>query len=523
MSSYLAMRNIVKTYPSSGVTANDNVSIEVRRGEIHALMGENGAGKTTLMNILYGLERADSGTIWLEGAEIAVKSPLTAQAHGIGMVHQHFKLIKEFTVAQNLVLGREPKKGGIFFDNVEAEKAAAAVMRQNHLSIPPGKKVSELTIGQRQQVEIVKALYGRADILILDEPTSVLTEQEIKEFFLTLRGLAARGKTIILITHKLGEVKRISDRVTVMRRGRVAAVRTADEIDERELSRLMVGRPAAPNFHGEKGGGGEPIFILKDVSVTPEPQGRPILWEVNLSACPGEIVGVTGAAGNGLAELEDVIAGLMPISGGGIYYHDQNISRLSAPELRDLGFTYIPTDRLGRGASLTSSIQENIIVTNLRDYRGRAGMINAKKVSHHVQALMEKYQVDGDERLPIAMLSGGNIQRVILARELERTGDFILFAEPTWGLDAAAGEFIYEKLLALRRGGTAIILLSSNIDEVLALADRVAVMYRGRVVMNRRTSPRLTREFVGEYILGLKDDFPRAEKTLSDNGGESEN
>ena len=522
MEPYLQMRDITKTYLPSQAPANDDVSMEVERGEIHALVGENGAGKSTLMKILYGLERADSGTIWLGGAKIAIKNPFVAKAHGIGMVHQHFKLIKEFTVAQNVVLGKEPKRGMLLFDNPRAEREAAAVIEQNDFHIAPGKKISELSFGQRQQVEIVKMLYRKAEILILDEPTSVLTKQEIQRFFITLRGLVSQGKTIIFITHKLGEVKEISDRITVMRRGRVVAVKTAGEIDEREISKLMVGHPVVHNSFRKGGGGLDPVFILKGISVIRKGQKRPLLSGVNLEVSSGEIVGVTGAAGNGLAELEDVISGLMPISNGRMYHRDRDITGLSAPELRTLGFAYAPTDRLGRGASLKSTIRENMIVTNHHNYTGGGGIIDTKRVTGQVRGLIEKYQIDGDDRVPIGQLSGGNIQKVILARELERGGDFILFAEPTWGLNVAGGEFIYERIWEVRQRGAAVILISSNIDEVLALADRVLVMYRGRVVMDRRVPPQPSRGFIGEYMIGLKDDFPTEKDAAPEGRGEGE-
>lgn len=507
MESYLAMRNITKIYNSSNVKANEEVNLAVKKGEIHALVGENGAGKSTLMKILYGMEQPDSGAIIINGSEVKIGSPIVANTHGIGMVHQHFKLVQEFTVAQNVVLGKEPKRGGFFFDNHRAMKEVAAVIEQNNFHISPDTKISDLSVGQMQQVEIIKMLYRKADILILDEPTSVLTEQEIRRLFETLKSLVAQGKTIIIITHKLAEVKGISDRITVMRKGKVVAVRDTKDVDEHEISKLMVGERIVFDFFKKPGFCLEPVLTLNNVSVVKKHQKRPLLDRVNLSASTCEIVGITGVAGNGLTELEDVISGLMPITSGEVFHNDDIITNLSAMELRDLGFSYVPTDRLHRGSSIETSIKENLIVTNHHDYLKKGGVFDRDKVSEHVTGLISEFLIDGTENVPIGNLSGGNIQKVILARELKRVKDFILFSEPTWGLDVASSDFIYKKILEVRERGVAVIIISSNIDEILALADKVMVMYRGRVVMDSEMSDQLTREFIGEYMLGLKDDF----------------
>jgi general nucleoside transport system ATP-binding protein len=506
---YLKMQNITKVYPANNLKANDSVSLEVVKGEIHALVGENGAGKTTLMNILYGLEQPDSGTIYLNGAEVRVGSPMVAHQHGIGMVHQHFKLIQEFTVAENVVLGMEPLKRKLFFDRRRADRTVAEVIEENNFHLTPAARISELSVGQLQQVEIVKMLYRRADLLILDEPTSVLTEQEIQRLFKTLRYLAGLGKTIILITHKLGEVKSISDRITVMRKGEVAAVRDTAEVDEYELSRLMVGKRVMLDFDKEAGFCSEPILSLRQVTAARKHQDRPLLDNISFSASTCEIVGITGVAGNGLSELEDVISGLMPVSSGTILYNDIDVTHMSAMELRKTGFSYVPTDRLKRGSSLASTIRENMIITNHHDYLTRGGLLDGKRIESHVEELIAGYQIDGRAGMPIGTLSGGNIQKVILARELEKVRDLVLFAEPTWGLDVAGSEFIYQKILDVRKRGAAVILISSNLDEILAIADTVIVLYRGRIVMKRpvRDDAVLSRERIGEYMLGLKDDF----------------
>lgn len=506
------MQNITKVYPANNLKANDTVNLEVVKGEIHALVGENGAGKTTLMNILYGLEQPDSGAIYLNGTEVRIGSPMVAHQHGIGMVHQHFKLIQEFTVAENVVLGMEPLRGKLFFDWRQAEQTVAEVIEENNFHLSPADRISELSVGQLQQVEIVKMLYRRADLLILDEPTSVLTEQEIQRLFKTLRYLAGQGKTIILITHKLGEVKSISDRITVMRKGEVAAVRETAEVDEYELSRLMVGKRIMLDFDKEVGFCSEPILSLRQVTAARKHQDRPLLDNISFSASTCEIVGITGVAGNGLSELEDVISGLMPVSSGTILYNDIDVTHMSAMELRKTGFSYVPTDRLKRGSSLASSIRENMIITSHHDYLTRGGLLDGKRIESHVEELIAGYQIDGRAGMPIGTLSGGNIQKVILARELEKVRDLVLFAEPTWGLDVAGSEFIYQKILDVRKRGAAVILISSNLDEILAIADTVIVLYRGRIVMKRpvRDDAVLSRERIGEYMLGLKDDFHTA-------------
>ncbi len=507
METYLKMENITKTYDINNLKANDDVAFEVRKGEIHALVGENGAGKSTLMKVLYGIEKPDSGKIFIKGSEIKISSPIVANRYGIGMVHQHFKLINEFTVAQNVVLGMEPKRGFLLFDNKRAVKVVSDVIKQNNFHITPEKKISELSVGQMQQVEIIKMLYRKADLLILDEPTSVLTEQEIQRLFETLKLLVKQGKTIIIITHKLTEVKNISDRITVMRKGRVVAVRNTEDVDEREISKMMVGKSIVFNFDKKEGFCSEPVLRLKNVSVVKKRQKRPLLDKVSLEASTCEIIGITGVAGNGLTELEDVISGLMSVTGGRIYHNDDDVTGMSALQLRDIGLSYVPTDRLNRGSSLETSVKENMIITNHHEFMSRGGIFDSERIDDHTKELISEYLIDSDENVPVGTLSGGNIQKVILARELESVKDFVLFSEPTWGLDVASSEFIYKKILEMRERGVAVILISSNIDEILALSDTVMVMYRGRIVMKKEASAELTREVIGEYMLGLKDDF----------------
>lgn len=507
METYLRMQDITKTYGSTGLKANDGVALEVQRGEIHALVGENGAGKTTLMKILYGIENADSGEILFNGKTVNINNPIAANKLGIGMVHQHFKLINEFTVAQNVVLGIEPRKRMLFFDNNKAVNSVAEVIEKNHFHVKPGEKISDLSVGQMQQVEIIKMLYRKAELLILDEPTSVLTEQEIQRLFITLRELVKQGKTIIIITHKLDEVKDISDRITVMRKGKVVAVKDTADVDQSEISKLMVGKSVVFEFDKDQDGCREPVLTLENVTIKKKRQARPLLDDISFEASTCEIIGITGVAGNGLTELEDVIAGLRSVTGGKVFHNDEDITNKSARELRDRGLAYVPTDRLRRGASLETSVKENMILTSHHDFMKKGGVFDDEKIKKHSMRLLSEYQIDGSVDSPIGTLSGGNIQKVILARELEGASDFVLFSEPTWGLDVASSEFIYEKILEMRAKGTAVVLISSNIDEILAVADTIFVMYRGRIVTKQPVTKQLSRETIGEYMLGLKDDL----------------
>ncbi len=504
---YLEMKGVTKRY-SDDLLANDAIDFSVEKQEIHAVVGENGAGKSTLMKILYGLEQPDAGTISIGGARVAIHSPLDANRLGIGMVHQHFKLIPEFTVAENVALGAEPTRHGLFIDTEAAHARIAQVIASHGFAVDPKARVSELTVGQMQQVEIVKMLYRKAELLILDEPTSVLTEQEIRRLFDTLRSLQSGGKTCIIITHKLHEVKEISDRVTVMRKGRVVAVREAAGVDKAELARLMVGKSVLFQLEREKRVCGGPVLELSGVSLRQRGSGRPLLDAVSLTVRSCEIVGVAGVSGNGLGELEDAVSGLRRISSGRILHNGEDISGLSTATLRERGLAYVPADRLRRGASLASSVSENMIVSHHHGFL-RAGFLAGGKIQRFTEGLTKSFSIDGAPQVPIGTLSGGNIQKVILARELTSASNLLIVSEPTWGLDVASSQFVYEKILEMRAAGAAVLLISSNLDEILGIADTIAVMYRGRIVAILPNAQDLSKERIGEYMLGLRDDFPR--------------
>jgi general nucleoside transport system ATP-binding protein len=507
---YLEMKGITRLY-SHRLLANNAIDLAVEKNEIHAIIGENGAGKTTLMKILAGEEHPDAGAIFLEGKRVALRGPLHAARLGIGMVHQHFKLIPEFSVTENVILGIEPLRAGLFVDTAVAAERIGAVIQSHGFSIDPKAKVLSLTVGQRQQVEIVRVLYRDARLLILDEPTSVLTEQETRALFDTLRSLQADGKTIIIITHKLQEVKEISQRVTVMRKGAVVAVRDTAGVQKAELSQLMVGRSVLFQVERAPAPCGGPVLELRQVSLRQAGRGRPLLDHVDLSVRACQIVGVAGVSGNGLGELEDVVARLRKPSGGRIIHRGEDVTHLSAAALRERGLAYVPADRLRRGSSLHSSVMENLIITGRRRFL-RAGFLDGGRTRRFAQRLMESFGIDGAPETPVGTLSGGNIQKVILARELAFAANLLVVSEPTWGLDVASSQFVYEKILAMRAAGAGILFLSSNLDELLGIADTIAVMYRGRIVANLpndHATSRQMKELIGEYMLGLRDDFAR--------------
>ncbi len=504
--SYLEMKGITKVYWIKELKANDNVNLEVKEREIHAIVGENGAGKSTLMKILYGLEQPEAGEIFLKGKQVEINTPLDANRLGIGMVHQHFKLVPDFTVTENVVLGVEPRKRGVFIDRFDANTSVEEVIEAHGFSINPKSRIRDLTVGQMQQVEIIKMLYRKTKLIILDEPTSVLTEQEIHNLFETLKRLVAKGKTCILITHKLGEVEEISNRVTVMRKGKVVALRNTKDVDKRELSRLMVGKNVLFQVEKSQKTCGDNVLELQDVTILQRGQDRPLLDTVSLRARSCEIVGIAGVSGNGLGELEDVIAGLRKVTSGTILHNGKDVTGLNTLQLRENGLAYVPADRLFRGSSLHSTVRENMIIANHHDFI-TGGVFKNKAVQDFTEELIEQFSIDGQDSAPIGTLSGGNIQKVILARELASKSDFIIFSEPTWGLDVASSQFVYEKILEMREQGTAVLLISSNLDEILALADTIVVMYRGRVVCQLSNSETLDKELIGEYMLGLRDDY----------------
>jgi simple sugar transport system ATP-binding protein len=478
------LRGIDKIYPGSETKANDNITLGLCRGEIFCIAGENGSGKTTLMKILDGLEAPNAGEIYINGNAVTIDSPLAAQRLGIGMVHQHFMLFPEYTVAENIVMGMEPRKWGIFTDSAKANAEAAKVIEAHQFSIDPKRPVHSLGIGEMQQVEICRLLYRNASIIILDEPSSVLTEHEAASLFKTLKALAAAGKSIFLITHKLHEIKSAAGRVGVLRRGELKGIYKTDEIDEFELARLITGNeswaqsPAKKPFCGRRTAG-KPIIAFDKVTLLRQGQQRPLLQDVSFTVKAGEIVGFAGVGGNGLGALEAILGGFLHPSKGKITHNGKDISGHNIRRLRSQGLAYVPADRQRVGSAMNAAINENAIINRRQEF-SRIGFIDKKKVNNYSQKLIQRYNIASAKLTgPAGALSGGNLQKLILAREIGQLRDYIVFSEPTWGLDITASDFVRAEITALREKGAAVILISTNLDEILFLAGRIIVMYRG--------------------------------------------
>ncbi|MDR2247226.1 MAG: ABC transporter ATP-binding protein [Treponema sp.] len=512
--------------------ANREVSLNLRAGEILCLAGENGAGKTTLMNILYGLVPPTEGEILVKGRKVDIHSPVQANRLGIGMVHQHFMLFPEFTVAQNVVMGAEPVRLGVFYDTAAAERRVRALIAGHHFSVRPETPAGELTVGEMQQVEILKMLYRNADILILDEPTAVLTDREIDALFRTLKLLAQSGKSLILITHRLNEITRIASRVAIMRRGELIGVRDTGagagagagngKIDEFEISRLMVGAEVAlwtDTRRRENRAAGEPVITFENVGVERRGQKQPLLSQVSFTAHAGEILAFAGVGGNGLGALEAVLGGFLPITSGRVLLHGEDVSRLTTRELRKRGLAYVPADRMGVAAAGEARVWENLIVNRRGEFfrpnpsRGPRGWLRGllpgrKDARDYARGLIKRFGIQGDADQRLDALSGGNIQKVILAREIDQYRDYLVFSEPAWGLDVAASRYVYEQIAALREKGAALILISSNLDEILSLADRIIVFYRGTAAAELRPEGEGKngdiKRALGAYMTGLK-------------------
>ncbi len=477
----VSMRGIVKRFP--GVTANAGVDFDLQRGEVHALLGENGAGKSTLMNVLFGLHEADEGEIWLKGQRVAFRSAADAIRHGLGMVHQHFMLVKPFTVAENIVLGQPSGRPPLLEDRRAVEKRLTALSQQYGLAIDPSAEVWTLSVGEQQRVEILKALYRGADVLILDEPTAVLTPQEWTGLLEIIRRLVGEGKSIVFISHKLGEVLAASDRVTVMRDGKVVGTVATRETDKQALACLMVGREVVLVVPKGASQPGETLLSLRDVSAESD-RGLPALRNVSLDVRAGEIVGIAGVAGNGQTELEEVIAGLRPATGGEMSICSHALALGGKGEFCGVGLAHIPSDRYGMGLLRDFSVAENLVLQRVGDQPfTHRGWLNREAIRDSARHLV----ADFDVRVPsvetyAGNLSGGNAQKMVLARELSREPRVLLAAQPTRGLDVSAIEFVHRKLVEQRDSGVAILLVSTELDEILALSDRIAVMYEGRIM-----------------------------------------
>lgn len=480
LSVVIEMKGIGKSFP--GVRANDNISISINKGEIHVLLGENGAGKSTLMNILYGLYTPDEGQIFVRGKPVKITNPNIAISLGIGMVHQHFMLVPPFTVAENIILGLEPKKG-LTLDLDKAIKDVTELSNKYELHVDPSAKIQDISVGMQQRVEILKTLYRGAEILILDEPTAVLTPQEIEELGIILKSLVNQGKSIILITHKLKEVMAMSDVVTIIRRGKVIDTLQTSQTNIEELAEKMVGRKVNLTVEKDEAKLGDPVLQLKEIKAL-DNRGLEAVKGVSFQVRSGEILGIAGVDGNGQNELVQTITGLRKATEGEIIVKNKNITNKSPKEIIESGVGYIPEDRHKRGLILDFSLSENTILGSHRgaDFKKNLGL-DYNKIREHCKKLIKEFDIrTPNEKVYAKALSGGNQQKLIIAREFDREPGLLVASQPTRGLDVGAIEFVHKRLIEQRNKGKAVLLVSLELDEILSLSDRIAVMYDGRIV-----------------------------------------
>jgi len=497
------MKGIRKVFP--GVVANDNVDFAVQEGEIHALVGENGAGKTTLMNVLFGLYIAEAGSIQIRGQPVRIRKNADAIALGVGMVHQSFKLVPSFTIAENITLGAEPRKG-IFVDREAVRDSVLAISERFGLKVDPEARVQDLPVGVQQRVEILKALYREADVLILDEPTAVLTPQETDELFGVVRSLVAGGKTVIFITHKLREVLEISDRVTVMRDGAVVGTKDTKDTDVAELARMMVGRDVLLRVEKDHAEPGE-IVLRVDSLRARDDRHLMSVKGVSLEVRAGEILGVAGVMGNGQRELVEAIVGLRPAAGGTIHISGKEITSLSVRERRESGMSCVPEDRYVRGLALPATLQDNLVACNYyKPPMSKGPLLNLDTIGSSANAAIETFDVRTTGKdVPAFTLSGGNLQKVVVARELGAEPELLLAAQPTRGLDIGSIEFVHQRIIDARDSGTAVLLVSAELDEVMSLSDRIVVLYEGKIV-GTIDGASATEQGLGLWMAGVTDE-----------------
>lgn len=501
----LQMQHIMKIY-SNGVVANEDVSLELNKGEIHALLGENGAGKSTLMKVLFGIESPDEGKIILNGSEVKIKSPQDAISKGIGMVHQHFMLVPSLTVAENIILGVEPKKG-LFINMKQAVEEARSIAEKYNFDIDVTARVEEIPVGIKQKVEILKALYRGADILILDEPTAVLTPQETDELFVQLEKLKSDGHTIIFISHKLDEIKKICDRATIMRSGKSMGTYSVADISTDDMSRLMVGREVILSFDKQPPKLKDVMMRVRGLTVH-NSQGVLKVDNLSFDLKGGEILGIAGVEGNGQSELIDTLTGINKTYAGEITVKGDDVKKASIKDIRDKKLAHIPEDRMSSGCAANLNIMENMFSNQYGDpqYSGKV-MLKAKVIQQRSEDLIKEYLVKCNSyKQNVGMLSGGNIQKVIVAREFSTHPDIIIANQPTRGIDVGAAEFIRRRLLEFRDQGCAVLLVSADLNEIFSLSDRLAVMYKGKFSGLFTDVENVTEEELGQYMLGLKHD-----------------
>ena len=501
MKPILELKGITKRFP--GVLANDKINLTLNKGEIHALLGENGAGKSTLMNILYGLYEPDEGEIFVEGKKINVSSPRDAIAQGIGMVHQHFMLVPVFTVTENVMLGDETTKVGVFLDRKSPAARIREISNEYSLEVNPDSYIKDLPVGIQQRVEIIKLLYREADILILDEPTAVLTPQEVDELFTIMRSLVESGKSIIFITHKLREVLTFADRITVIRGGKVVGTTTPKEADQNQLAAMMVGREVSLDVNKKPAEVNEKVLEVENLVVLDD-LNHVAVNNVSFDVRGGEILGIAGVQGNGQTELVKAITGLSHPIDGKLKLMGRNINKASPRLITEIGTAHIPEDRQQDGLVLTATIADNMVLnTYYLDPFAKSVIVQEDKILDNAEKIISNFDVRTPSPLiPVGSLSGGNQQKVIVGREFSRPIKFLVASQPTRGLDVGSIEYIHTRLLEKRDDGIAILLVSTELDEILKLSDRIAVMFDGKII-SIIDAEGATKEQIGLLMAGV--------------------
>ncbi len=509
MSEYIVeMKNITKRFP--GIVANDNVTIQIKKGEIYALLGENGAGKSTLMSMLFGMYEPDEGEIYIRGKKEKISSPSYATELNIGMVHQHFKLVSNYTIAENIIMGVEPINKFLGFipyvDIKSSNKKIAELSKKYGLEVDPTKKIEDVNVSIQQRVEILKMLYREAEILIFDEPTAVLTPQEIEFLLEIIKGLKAAGKTIILITHKLEEIKKVADRCAILNRGKLIDVLDVATTSTKEMANKMVGREVSFEREKTPANYGEVVLSVEGITVKDENKFE-VVKNASFSVRAGEILAIAGVSGNGQIEIADAITGLVPISSGKIFLNGQEITNKSIRERIESGISYIPEDRQTYGLVLDFTLSDNLALKNYNKAPfSSKGIINNKKFEEFGERLIEEYDIRSGQgsKTIVRSMSGGNQQKAIIAREVEQNSSLTIFVQPTRGLDIGAIENIHNQIIAERDKGRAILLISLELDEVMGLADTIAVIYNGEI-LKVADAKSLTVEEVGQFMMGVTE------------------
>ena len=504
MSEYvIEMCNITKEFP--GIIANDNITLQLKKGEIHALLGENGAGKSTLMSVLFGLYQPEKGVIKKDGKVVKIKDPNDANALGIGMVHQHFKLVHNFSVLQNIILGVETTKGG-FLKMDDARKKVMTLSEQYGLRVDPDALIENITVGMQQRVEILKMLYRDNEILIFDEPTAVLTPQEIDELMKIMKGLAAEGKSILFITHKLNEIKAVADRCTVLRKGKYVGTVNVADVSKEEMSEMMVGRKVSLNVEKEPSHPSEVVFEVEGLTVVNKEHGKKVVDNVSFQVRRGEIVCIAGIDGNGQSELIQAVTGLIKADSGTVKLKGEDITHASIRHRNTHGMSHIPEDRHKHGLVLDYPLSYNLVLQSYFEPEYcQAGFLKYDKINQYAEKLIGKYDIrSGQGGSTIARsMSGGNQQKAIVAREIDRDPDLLIAVQPTRGLDVGAIEYIHRQIVAERDRNKAVLLVSLELDEVMNLSDRILVIYEGQIVADLDPS-KVTVQELGLYMAGSK-------------------